>query len=65
MIVTDWVHVVAGSMILISLALGTWVHPYWYWLTAFVGANLLQYGFTKFCPLAVIAKKLGVPECRD
>ncbi|MFZ5763041.1 MAG: YgaP family membrane protein [Thermodesulfobacteriota bacterium] len=50
MTVNDWVHVFAGAFILISLALGTWLHPYWYLFTAFVGANLLQYGFTKFCP---------------
>jgi len=65
MTVNDWVHVFAGSFILISLALGTWVHPYWYFFTAFVGANLFQYGFTKFCPLAIILKKLGVPEERS
>ncbi len=41
MIVTDWVHVVAGLFILISLALGTWVHPAWHFFTAFIGANLL------------------------
>jgi hypothetical protein len=61
MVVTDWVHVIAGIFILLSLALGAWVNPYWYIFTAFVGANLLQYGFTKFCPVAIILKKLGVP----
>ena len=65
MIVTDWVHLVAGTFILASLALGTWVHPYWYFFTAFVGANLFQYGITKFCPMAAIVKKMGVPECRE
>jgi hypothetical protein len=64
MIVTDWVHVFAGIFILGSLALGTWVHPYWYFFTAFVGLNLLQYGISKFCPMAIILKKLGVPEKR-
>jgi len=62
MIVTDWVHVIAGTFILVSLALGTWAHPYWYFFTAFVGANLLQYGITKFCPMAVFLKKMGIPE---
>lgn len=42
----------AGAMVLISLALGYWFSPYWFWLTAFVGANLLQASFTGFCPLA-------------
>lgn len=64
MTVNDWIHVFAGSFILISLALGTWVHPYWYLFTAFVGANLLQYGVTKFCPMGIILKKCGIPESR-
>ncbi|MGE0115472.1 MAG: DUF2892 domain-containing protein [Steroidobacteraceae bacterium] len=50
----------AGLVVLVSLALGYYVHPYWYWLTAFVGANLLQASFTGFCPLAMILKKLGL-----
>ena len=55
---------VAGSFILISLALAHWHSPYWLWFTAFVGANLLQASFTGFCPLAIILKKLGVkPGC--
>lgn len=50
----------AGFMILASLLLGLYVSPYWYWLTALVGANLLQSAFTGFCPLALILRKLGV-----
>jgi hypothetical protein len=50
----------AGMMILVSLALGHFVHPNWYWLTAFVGANLFQASFTGFCPLAVILRKIGL-----
>lgn len=49
----------AGTVILISLALGVTVHVYWLFLTAFVGLNLLQSAFTGFCPLAMILKKLG------
>lgn len=52
----------AGSMVLASLALGLWVHPGWFWLTAFVGANLLQSSFTGFCPLAIILRKLGLKQ---
>ena len=51
---------IAGVMILVSLALGVYVSPYWFLFTAFVGANLLQSSFTGFCPLAVILKRLGV-----
>ena len=54
----------AGSMILLSLLLGHFVSPYWYWLTAFVGANLLQSAFTGFCPLALVLKKLGATPGR-
>jgi hypothetical protein len=50
----------AGTMILASLLLGIYVHPNWFWLTAFVGANLLQSSFTGFCPLASILRKVGV-----
>jgi len=50
----------AGSMVLISLALGLYVNVNWFWLTAFVGANMLQSAFTGWCPLAMILKKMGV-----
>lgn len=49
----------AGTVILISLALSHLHHEYWLFLTAFVGANLLQASFTKFCPLAMILKAFG------
>lgn len=49
----------AGTMILVSLALSQLHSPQWLWLTAFVGANLLQASFTRFCPLATILKRLG------
>ncbi len=62
MSVNDWIHVIAGIFILGSLALGTWVSPWWYLFTAFVGANLFQFGFSKVCPMGLILKKLGVPE---
>jgi hypothetical protein len=50
----------AGTVVLVSLALGLLVHQNWFWLTAFVGANLLQSSFTGFCPLAMILRKLGM-----
>jgi hypothetical protein len=54
----------AGLMVLLSLVLGVFVSPYWFWLTAFVGANLLQSSFTGFCPLAVVLRRFGVkPGC--
>ncbi|MFC6197897.1 YgaP family membrane protein [Ponticaulis profundi] len=54
----------AGVMVLISLALGYYVSPYWFLLTAFVGLNLFQTAFTGFCPAAIVFKMLGVkPGC--
>ena len=67
MTVDRLIHVFAGSFILISLALGIpgsplFVSPWWLAFTAFVGANLLQFGFSRVCPLRIILKKLGVRE---
>lgn len=50
----------AGCMVLISLILYVFHSHYWLWLTAFVGANLLQSAFTGFCPLAKSLKLLGI-----
>ncbi len=49
----------AGTFILVSLALAELYSPYWLWVTAFVGANMLQAAFTGFCPLAKILKAFG------
>jgi Inner membrane protein YgaP-like, transmembrane domain len=70
MIISDWIHVIAGSFILLSLCLGVEASPiflskYWLYFTAFVGLNLFQFGFSKFCPLGLILKKLGIPESRQ
>jgi hypothetical protein len=54
------VMTLAGALILVSLALGHWGNPYWFLLTAFVGANMLQASFTGFCPAAMIFKRLGI-----
>ena len=64
MTINDWIHVIAGCFIIISLVLGIWVSSYWFLFTAFVGLNLFQYGLTKYCPIGVVLKKLGVPEER-
>jgi hypothetical protein len=54
------VFAMAGSMVLVSLALYWLVSPYWLLLAAFVGANMLQAAFTGFCPAAVIFGRLGL-----
>lgn len=65
------IRIFAGSFILLSLALGVEASPLfhnvnWLWFTAFVGANLLQSGITKWCLLETILSKLGVPsECAE
>ena len=51
------VRIFAGAVVLVSLALAAYVSPTWLWLTAFVGANLFQSGFTGLCPLASMLKK--------
>lgn len=61
------VRIVAGFFVLLSLALGAeasplFVNANWLWFTAFVGFNLFQSGFTKFCPLDMILKRAGVRE---
>jgi hypothetical protein len=60
MTVERTLRLVAGLFILLSLALGHWVSPYWYLFTAFVGLNLLQSGFTNWCPMMTFLRKLGV-----
>ncbi len=55
-----YIRIIAGSFILISLLLAHFVSPYWLWFTAFVGANLLQSGITKWCLMEDILRKLGV-----
>ena len=54
------VFAMAGSMVLLSLALAWLFSPYWLLLAAFVGANMLQAAFTGFCPAATIFRKLGL-----
>jgi hypothetical protein len=49
-----------GAIILVSLALATFVHPNWFGLTAFMGANLVQAAFTGFCPIASLLRTIGV-----
>lgn len=56
------VHLVAGLMVLLGLALAHYVDGNWLLLPAFVGLNLAQSGLTNFCPLALMLKKAGVRE---
>jgi hypothetical protein len=60
MTVDRYVHTVAGTMILASLALARFHSPYWYLLTLFVGLNLFQSGLTNWCLMSRILAKVGV-----
>ncbi len=55
-----WIRLIAGTFVLISLALAHWVSPYWLWFTAFVGANLVQSSLTRWCLMEDILQKLGI-----
>jgi Inner membrane protein YgaP-like, transmembrane domain len=50
----------AGFVVLLGLALGWLVNPYWFLLTAFAGLNMVQASLTGFCPAAIVFKKLGL-----
>lgn len=58
----DALRVIAGSFVLLSLALGYWIHPGFFLFTAFVGLNLLQSGFSKWCPMISLLKAIGLRE---
>jgi Protein of unknown function (DUF2892). len=62
---TRIIHAVAGTMILASLLLGIFVHQNWFYLTGFVGLNLLQSSFTNWCLLGNILDKFGVEDKQD
>lgn len=51
---------IAGFFVMLSLALGWFVHPYWFLFTAFVGLNLFQSAFTGWCPMMTILRKAGL-----
>lgn len=58
----QWIRVIAGTLVLISLALSYFHSQYWLWLTALVGLNLLQSGITRWCLMEDILARLGVAE---
>ena len=60
MTVDEGLRMVAGAFVLVSVALGYWVHAGWFFLAAFVGVNLLQSAFTHWCPMMWILGKLGL-----
>jgi hypothetical protein len=55
-------RLIAGVFIVASVALGLYVHPYFFWFTVFVGVNLIQSGFTNWCGMMTILRRTGVCE---
>ncbi len=60
MTINEALRLIAGTMILLSLYLAVTFSTQWLWFTAFIGANLLQSAFTKWCPMMTILKHLGL-----
>lgn len=60
--VNDWLRLIAGFFVMLSVALGHFVSPWFLLFTAFVGANLFQSSLTGWCPMMSILKKAGVSE---
>jgi hypothetical protein len=64
MTIDEYLRAIAGTFVLASVALGHFVSPYFYLFTAFVGLNLLQSAFTRWCPMISILRALGAKETR-
>ena len=60
MTVDRYLRLTAGFFVMLSVTLGYYVDPRWFWFTAFVGLNLFQSAFSNWCPLMTILRKLGV-----
>ena len=62
MSVNKALRLMAGVMVLLSLALTRWVHPNWIWFTVFFAANLIQSAFTNWCPAMTLFRKCGLKD---
>ena len=60
--VERYLRMIAGVLLVLSVALGYYVSPYWFLFSAFIGLNLFQSAFTNWCPMMTILRKLGVPD---
>lgn len=60
MTVDRYLRMIAGFFVMLSVALGIWHDPRWFYFTAFVGLNLFQSAFSNWCPMITILRKLGV-----
>jgi len=62
MLLNEWLRLIAGIFVLISVVLGLLFSNYWFILTLFVALNLIQSAFTRWCPMMTFLRKLGVRE---
>jgi len=62
MLINEWLRLIAGIFVLISVILGLLHSNYWFILTVFVALNMIQSAFTKWCPMITILKRFGVKE---
>ena len=60
--IENYIRIIAGTLIFISAILGYTYQKYWLFITIFVGLNLFQYGFTNWCPLAIMLEKAGIKK---
>lgn len=60
MTIDRYLSLIAGCFVMLSVALGYWVHPAWFLFTAFVGLNLVQSSFTNWCPMMTFLRRMGV-----
>ena len=60
MTIEEALRLIAGSLTLVSVALGVWVSPYFLLFTAFIGVNLLQSAFTHWCPMMTLLRRAGL-----
>jgi Protein of unknown function (DUF2892) len=62
MTVDRYLRLIAGLIVMLTVALGLWHDPRWFYFTAFVGLNLFQSAFTNWCPMMTILRKVGVRD---
>lgn len=58
--VERYLRLIAGALVVLSVALGYFVSPYWFLFTGFIGLNLFQSAFTNWCPMMTFLRKIGI-----
>lgn len=63
MTVERYLRLIAGSFVLVTVLLGVYHSPYWFFFTGFVALNLIQSAFTNWCPMMTFLRWLGAKDC--